>query len=48
MKKDQGMPTILKKHDIVLTTYNTLASEDSMAASPMKQIELWRVILDEA
>ncbi|KAA8517920.1 hypothetical protein F0562_015392 [Nyssa sinensis] len=38
----------LQKYDIVLTTYSTLSSEDSWLASPMKKIEWWRVILDEA
>uniref|UniRef100_A0A5B7BKV5 SWI/SNF-related matrix-associated actin-dependent regulator of chromatin subfamily A member 3-like 1 n=1 Tax=Davidia involucrata TaxID=16924 RepID=A0A5B7BKV5_DAVIN len=38
----------LLKYDIVLTTYSTLSSEDSWLGSPMKKIEWWRVILDEA
>ncbi|KAJ4972310.1 hypothetical protein NE237_005409 [Protea cynaroides] len=38
----------LQKFDIVLTTYSTLATETNWAGSPIKQIEWWRVILDEA
>ncbi|KAK6127194.1 hypothetical protein DH2020_039078 [Rehmannia glutinosa] len=38
----------LQKHDIVLTTYSTLASEESWDKSPIKKIEWRRVILDEA
>lgn len=38
----------LKKYDIVLTTYSTLATEYRCSESPMKKIEWWRVILDEA
>ncbi|KAL5743651.1 hypothetical protein ACOSP7_026512 [Xanthoceras sorbifolium] len=38
----------LKKYDVVLTTYSTLASEDSWLDTPVKNIEWWRVILDEA
>lgn len=38
----------LQKYDIVLTTYSTLASEESWDESPLKKIEWRRVILDEA
>ncbi|XP_059668298.1 putative SWI/SNF-related matrix-associated actin-dependent regulator of chromatin subfamily A member 3-like 1 [Cornus florida] len=38
----------LQKYDIVLTTYSTLSSEDGGSESPLKKIEWWRVILDEA
>lgn len=38
----------LKKYDIVLTTYTTLANENSWPHSPIKNIEWRRVILDEA
>lgn len=38
----------LQKYDIVLTTYSTLASEESQDESPIKKIEWRRIILDEA
>jgi SWI/SNF-related matrix-associated actin-dependent regulator of chromatin subfamily A3 len=38
----------LKKYDIVLTTYSTLATELRRWESPVNKIEWWRVILDEA
>ncbi|KAF8398205.1 hypothetical protein HHK36_017131 [Tetracentron sinense] len=38
----------LQKCDIVLTTYSTLAAEENWRDSPVKKIEWWRVILDEA
>ncbi|KAL0910698.1 hypothetical protein M5K25_018779 [Dendrobium thyrsiflorum] len=39
---------LLLSHDIVLTTYKTLALEFSSSQSPLKEIEWLRVILDEA
>ncbi|PIA59975.1 hypothetical protein AQUCO_00400688v1 [Aquilegia coerulea] len=38
----------LQKFDLVLTTYSTLAAEASWEGSPMKKMEWFRVILDEA
>ncbi|KAL5720479.1 RING-type E3 ubiquitin transferase [Ranunculus cassubicifolius] len=38
----------LQKYDIVLTTYSTLAAELSWEESPVKKMEWFRVILDEA
>lgn len=38
----------LMRYDIVLTTYTTLSTEFSSPESPMKQIEWFRVVLDEA
>ncbi|KAL5546718.1 hypothetical protein UlMin_006405 [Ulmus minor] len=41
-------PEELKKYDIVLTTYSTLATESSWSKSPVQEVTWWRVILDEA
>ena len=38
----------LKKYDLVLTTYTTLGSEENCPNSPVKKVEWWRIILDEA
>ncbi|KAJ9544195.1 hypothetical protein OSB04_023902 [Centaurea solstitialis] len=38
----------LQKYDIVLTTYSTLGSELRNSNAPVKKIEWWRIILDEA
>ncbi|KAI4300913.1 hypothetical protein L6164_034239 [Bauhinia variegata] len=38
----------LKKYDIVLTTYTTLGGEEHWSNSPVKKVEWWRIILDEA
>ncbi|KAF5750304.1 DNA/RNA helicase protein [Tripterygium wilfordii] len=38
----------LEKYDIVLTTYTVLSVEASWEDSPVKKIEWWRIILDEA
>ncbi|KAF5178114.1 Dna repair protein rad5 [Thalictrum thalictroides] len=38
----------LQKFDLVLTTYSTLAAEANWEGSPMKKMEWFRVILDEA
>jgi SWI/SNF-related matrix-associated actin-dependent regulator of chromatin subfamily A3 len=38
----------LCSHDIVLTTYNTLASEGNTDTSPVQRVKWLRVVLDEA
>ncbi|KAD3336225.1 hypothetical protein R6Q59_028546 [Mikania micrantha] len=38
----------LQKYDIVLTTYTILGSEFDSSNDPIKKIDWWRVILDEA
>lgn len=38
----------LKMYDLVLTTYTTLAIEESSPESPINKVDWWRVILDEA
>ncbi|XXG52650.1 hypothetical protein AAC387_Pa03g0919 [Persea americana] len=38
----------LWRFDIVFTTYTTLSSEKNDPESPIKKIEWWRIILDEA
>ncbi|CAH9062329.1 unnamed protein product [Cuscuta europaea] len=39
---------VLQQYDLVLTTYNTLAKQNELLDSPVKLIEWWRVVLDEA
>lgn len=38
----------LKMYDLVLTTYPTLSSEEPLRDTPVKKLEWWRIILDEA
>lgn len=39
---------MLRTQDVVLTTYDTLSAEKNYPKSPIKKIEWWRIILDEA
>ncbi|XP_021745852.1 putative SWI/SNF-related matrix-associated actin-dependent regulator of chromatin subfamily A member 3-like 1 [Chenopodium quinoa] len=38
---------VLKKYDVVLTSYNTLSVEESLSESPMNKMDWRRIILDE-
>ncbi|XP_021744696.1 putative SWI/SNF-related matrix-associated actin-dependent regulator of chromatin subfamily A member 3-like 1 isoform X2 [Chenopodium quinoa] len=38
---------VLKKYDVVLTSYNTLSAEESQSESPMNKMDWRRIILDE-
>uniref|UniRef100_A0A803LT29 Uncharacterized protein n=1 Tax=Chenopodium quinoa TaxID=63459 RepID=A0A803LT29_CHEQI len=38
---------VLKKYDVVLTSYNTLSVEESQSDSPMNKMDWRRIILDE-
>lgn len=41
-------PDVFRKYDVVVTTYQTLASEVKKEKSPLLGVKFWRVILDEA
>ena len=42
-----GNPRVLADSDIVLSTYHTIAAESTDKASPLWQINWFRVVLDE-
>ncbi|KAG5366638.1 ATP-dependent helicase fft1 [Yarrowia sp. B02] len=41
-------PHVFREYDVIVTTYQTLASEIKKDSSPLLGVKFWRVILDEA